>query len=251
MPYRVDVSAPGADALDVLVRLGAIDVESVDGGMAAILPDAVPAGAVVAAFGGAVTFTPAVARDDDSVWLVRAANLRVGANELRLVDDAQAFGSGHHATTALCLEALQELWAVEPFDSLLDVGTGSGVLALAALLMGVARAVGVDTDAHALTVAAENAELNGLTKSFQLRLGGPAVVDGIWPVVVANVLAFPLIDMASVLVRRVGHRGRLILSGVPCSMEGDVRRAYQHFGMHHLETKTRDGWTALLLQASW
>jgi len=151
----------------------------------------------------------------------------------------------------LCVEALKELLTVEPFDRILDVGTGSGILALSALMMGVQDAVGLDIDADALKVAAENARLNNLADRLQLVLGGPDVVDGQWPLVVANVLAAPLIDMAPVLVRRLGKRGRLILSGISSSLAFEVRQAYQHLGIRHIGSKARAGWTALLLEASW
>jgi ribosomal protein L11 methyltransferase len=86
---------------------------------------------------------------------------------------------------------------------------------------------------------------------LQLELGGPDIVSGIWPLVVANVLAAPLIEMAPILVRRVGNSGRLILSGIPWSLESEVRRAYQQLGMLHIRSETRAGWTAVVLQASW
>ena len=80
---------------------------------------------------------------------------------------------------------------------------------------------------------------------------GPEAVGGVWPLVVANVLAAPLIEMAPVLVQRVGSGGRLILSGVPLSLESEVRRAYQHSGMRHIRSETNAGWTVLIVQASW
>ena len=107
-------------------------------------------------------------------------------------------------TTALCIEMLEEVLAVERIANVLDVGTGSGILALAALKMGVPQAVGVDIAADALKVAAENASLNGLSDRLELIHGGADAVTGVWPVGLANVLAAPLIEMAPLLVRRVG-----------------------------------------------
>ena len=263
MPYRIDISCPPDDALDRLVQLGALDIEPVNDGLAAIIPDGVTPDAVAAALGVAgVIVSPAVARDNGSVWLLSPRAVRIGSvliapaevtaphNALRLADSA-AFGSGHHPTTALCIEALEEALTIAVPDSVLDVGTGSGVLALAALMMGVSRAVGLDIDADALKIAAEHARLNNLADRLQLVPGGPDVVDGVWPLVVANVLAAPLIEMAPVLVRRVGSRGRLILSGIPWSLESEVRRTYQRMGMRHIRSETRSGWTALVAQASW
>ena len=263
VPYRIDISCPPPDALDVLVQLGALDIEPVGDGLAAIIPDGVTPDTVAGTLGVAsVTVSAAVARDNGSVWLLSPRAVRIGGiliappeatappNALRLTDSS-AFGTGHHPTTALCVEALEEILTVERPDSVLDVGTGSGILALAALMMGVPQAVGLDIDADALKVAAENARLNNLTDRLQLVLGGPDVVDGNWPLVVANVLAAPLIEMAPVLVRRLGRRGRLILSGIPWSLESEVRQAYERLGIRHIRSNTRSGWTVLMAQASW
>lgn len=263
MPYRIDVSDPPPDALDVLVEMGALDLELAAGGLAALLPDDVRPDAVAGALGGAhITVSDAVARDNGSVWLLSPRAVEIGgtlvappdgpapANALRLTD-SPAFGTGHHPTTALCIEALEELVRSERLDRILDVGTGSGILALAALKMGVLHAVGLDLDGDALQAAAVNARLNGLADRLQLVLGGPELVEGQWPLVVANVLAAPLIEMAPALVRRVAHRGWCILSGIPHSLEAEVLNAYQHLGMRHAGSKTRVGWTAIIVRASW
>ena len=242
---------------------GALDIEPVPGGLAALLPNSVTPDMVAAALGGVrVTVSAAVARDNSSVWLLSPRAVQIGSisiaspeaaappTALRLTDSL-AFGTGHHPTTALCIEALEEMLTNECVESVLDVGTGSGILALTALRLGVPRAVGLDIDAEALTVAGENARLNHLADRLQLVRGGPDMVEGVWPLVVANVLAAPLMDMAPILVRRVGNRGRLLLSGIPCSLASEVRQTYQHLGIRPIASKTRTGWTALLAQASW
>jgi len=263
MPYRVDIPSPAPDVLDLLVQLGALDIEPVRDGLAAIIPDRVSQDTVARTLGGAsMSVSAAVARDSGSVWLLSPGPIRIGGlviappevaappDALRLTD-SNAFGSGHHPTTALCIEALEEILTAESLNGILDVGTGSGILALAALLMGVPQAVGLDIDADALKVAAQNARLNNVTDRLQLVLGGPDAVEGNWPLVVANVLAAPLIEIAPLVVQRVGSRGRLILSGISWSLEAEVRRAYQHLGIRHFGSKTRAGWTVLTAQASW
>jgi ribosomal protein L11 methyltransferase len=263
VPYRIDVSDPPADAVDVLVELGALDIEPVGGALAAILPDDVRPEAVASTLGAArITVSEATARDDGSVWLLTPRALRIGGivvappgaaapgNALRLTD-SRAFGTGHHPTTALCIEAIEETLSKERPNRILDVGTGSGILALVALKLGVPQAVALDVDTEALKAAAENARLNRLADRLQLVPGGPAVLNGTWPLVVANVLAAPLIDMAPMLVRRVASRGRVILSGIPRSLEAEVGHPYQHLGMRHVGSRTRAGWTMIVLQASW
>ena len=90
-----------------------------------------------------------------------------------------------------------------------------------------------------------------MSDRLQLLRGGPADVTGTWPLVFANVLAAPLIEMAPTLVRRIGHRGQVVLSGISSSVEQDVEQAYSRLGMHRVRIKSRAGWVALLLQASW
>ncbi len=263
MPYRIELPSPPVSALAQLVDLGALDVEWVPGGLAALLPDNVPPQSVTDALGVTeVVVSPATPRDSGSVWLLSPREVRTGRiaivpaapgappDCLQLLD-SPAFGSGHHPTTLLCLEALDELLADEPAASIFDVGTGSGILALAALRLGVPQAVGVDIDRDALTVATRNAEINGLSDRLRLEAGGPDAVDGQWPLVVANVLTGPLIEMAPLLVRRVASRGRLVLSGIRTSLADDVVQPYRNLGMRNTDSRTRAGWTALTLRASW
>jgi ribosomal protein L11 methylase PrmA len=264
VPYRVDVARASDAALDRLVELGALDIDhSPGGGIAAVMPDGVAPEQVARALGADdLSISPAVGRDAQSIWILTPRATRIGRlrivpadgsaepGALRLIDSA-AFGTGLHPTTAMCLEAIEEALQHSTPGALLDVGTGSGVLALAALLMGVPRALGVDIDAEALRAAAENARLNGLAPRLQLARGGPDAVADSWPLVVANLLAAPLIELAPVLVRRVGHHGRLVLSGIPASSEKDVERAYRRLGMQHVLTRSRAGWSALVLLASW
>ena len=263
MPYRVDLHGGDDSALCRLIELGALDVERSAIGVAAVMPDRVTRDELEHVLGrGDVTFSPALGRDADSVWvlaprpiqlrrlLIVPAGMREERDALELID-APAFGTGLHPTTALCLEALEDAVENVPPDRVLDLGTGSGVLALAALRLGVPRAIGLDLDERALHAAAQNARLNGAGQRLRLIRGGPGAISGTWPLVLANVLAGPLIAMAPALARLVGHHGRIILSGIPSSVEPDVERAYRRLGMRRVEVKSRAGWVALVLQASW
>jgi ribosomal protein L11 methylase PrmA len=251
VPYRIDIDCAPPNALEVLVQLGALDIEAVGDGLAAILPDGVTPETAARALGVVgLTVSPAISRDNDSVWLLSPRAVRIGTGALKLNDSA-AFGTGYHPTTALCIEALEEMLAKERIACILDVGAGSGILALAALKLGVPHALGLDTDTEAIKIAAENAQINGLADRLQLIQGGPKAVSGVWPLVVANVLAAPLIEMAPLLVQRVASQGVLILSGIPHSAELEVRRAYEHLGMWHAGSKERSGWIRLTARASW
>lgn len=264
MPYRIDVRCPDDAALSRLVDLGALDVElSPDGLLSALVPDSLPPEQVAVIVGvEEISVSPAVGRDAGSVWIlnpqpIHAGRLRItpadGPSEtgaLKLLDSA-AFGTGLHPTTALCLEMLDETLRSAVPDAVLDVGTGSGVIALAALVLGVPRALGIDLDDYALGVAAENARINGLHERLQLAREGPVSVAGTWPLVFANIQAAPLVEMAPALVRCVGHHGELVLSGIPSALERESVRAYRHLGMRLVEVKSRAGWMALRLHASW
>lgn len=215
-----------------------------------------------------ISVSPAVGRDEESVWVLRQRPVRVAGLSIVPADhnvhdvsgiapatirliDAPAFGTGLHPTTALCLEALDEIVPLIRPGTMLDVGTGSGVLACAALVLGVSSVLAIDIDTDALRVAAENARVNGFGDRLQLLHGGPETIAGAWPLVMANILAAPLSEMAPTLIRRVGHRGQLVLSGIPVGVEPDVLRAYTHLGMRRLSITSRAGWAALVLEASW
>ncbi|MGE0447097.1 MAG: 50S ribosomal protein L11 methyltransferase [Vicinamibacterales bacterium] len=252
MPYLVNIRHAPPGAFERVIDLGALDAELLDSGaLRAIMPDSVTPEQVAAATGVArVDVSPAVDRDDGSVWILNVRPVPVGGHEISLTD-APAFGTGLHPTTAMCLQMLEELVAQLAPASMLDVGTGSGVLAIAALKLGVPRALGIDLDDGALRVAAENARANGVGDRLALAHDGPDAIDGTFPLAVANVLAAPLIEMAPVLVRRIAHHGDLVLSGVAASAEREVAQAYVRLGMRHLRTTARAGWVALMLQAAW
>ncbi len=227
------------------------------------MPDSVTPELVVRVLGvDDIVVSPAVGRDNESVWVLTPRPIRIGSlrivpadfdrqpGDLRLIDSG-AFGTGLHPTTAMCLEALDETVRTARPSRVLDVGTGSGVLALAALMVGVSRAVAIDVDPAALGIAANNARVNELDARLQLVHGGPEIVTGTWPLVLANILAAPLIEMAPALVRRVGHHGYLVLSGIASSLASEVAETYVHHGMHRVDITSRDGWIALVLRASW
>lgn len=267
MPYRVDFRQEDWAALERLIELGALDADLRDDGrMAALMPDSVPPEQVARAVGVSdVAISPATGRDAESVWILSLRPVRIGRirlvpdgttalepepGDVRLVD-TEAFGTGRHPTSALCLEILDEIVHDPAPDAILDVGTGSGVLALAALRLGVPRAVAIDIEEEAVRATAGNGRRNALTGRLRVIQAGPEAIRGRWPLVVANVLAAPLIEMAPALAMRVGHAGRLVLSGIPSALQADVERAYRHVGMHVFDARRRAGWVALVLHASW
>ncbi len=166
------------------------------------------------------------------------------------MDPGVAFGTGTHPTTRTCAALLDELLATRGTDvSVLDVGTGTGVLAVAARLLGVTGAVvGVDTDAKAIEAAVENAALNGV--AIDPRVGGieAAADDGPFDVVLANLLAPLLIELADGLFAATAAGGSVIASGILCAQADEVVAALAGAGLRLAERRDGPAWSALRME---
>lgn len=159
------------------------------------------------------------------------------------MDPGMAFGTGTHATTQLCAEALERL--VQPGQGLLDVGCGSGILALFALRLGAAPVLGVDNDPDAIMVSKENAEANGLADKLQLAVSADVQVEGRFPLVVANILMKPLLALAPAIVAKVEVGGILLLSGLLAEQLDEVSAAYAALGLQESARHLLDEWGLL------
>jgi ribosomal protein L11 methyltransferase len=151
-----------------------------------------------------------------------------GAAEV-VLDPGMAFGTGTHPTTSLCLAALSDLLAERPGASVLDVGTGSGLLAIAAARLGAGRVAGNDVDPVAVQVARENAARNGV--ALELTAAPVEALRGPFQVVVANILANTLAELAPAVAAQVAPGGALLLSGLLEGQEEEVRGAYLAAGL--------------------
>jgi ribosomal protein L11 methyltransferase len=151
-----------------------------------------------------------------------------GAREV-VLDPGMAFGTGTHPTTAMCLSALDRLLAERPGASVLDVGTGSGILAIAARKLGAGRVVATENDPVALRVAAENAGRNGV--DLELALAAPDAIPGRFDIVLANILANALVELAPGMSAKVAPEGALILCGLVAGQEEEVRAAFAACGL--------------------
>ena len=140
------------------------------------------------------------------------------------LDPGMAFGSGTHATTALCLEWLDDL-ALDG-KRLLDYGCGSGILAIAGLKLGCRSAVAMDIDPQAVTATRQNAESNGVGHRLTV-VGSASAIAGPFDVIVANILAGPLVEFAESITSTLAGHGILALSGVLCEQAADVMTAYE------------------------
>lgn len=157
------------------------------------------------------------------------------------LDAGMAFGTGTHETTQLCIEAME---AHAP-RRLLDVGTGTGILSLAAVKLGTERAKGTDIDPVAVKAALENAQSNGVGAAFTANDDMPQDDGAVWDGVIANILAGTLIEMRDAIVAAVAPGGRLWLSGILVDQEPAVRAAYAAAGLRHLGTARRNDWVRI------
>jgi ribosomal protein L11 methyltransferase len=157
------------------------------------------------------------------------------------LDPGLAFGTGTHSTTALCLQWLDGHPPVN--QQILDYGCGSGILAIAALKLGAAAAWGVDIDEQALWASRENAARNGVDAGLMTGLPG-ALPDQRFDLLLANILANSLIELAPRLTGLVRVGGDLVLSGILCQQADAVRAAYERW-FSLSEAVERDGWVCL------
>ncbi len=159
-----------------------------------------------------------------------------------------AFGSGEHETTASCLQILAELPGLRG-GTMLDLGCGTGILALAGLRLGAARAVCVDVDLQAAALARANAAANGLAARVQSVAGELASLAGSrFGVIAANLPAEVLLGIAGALLERAAPGGWLLLSGVLWEEAFEVRRRLQEFGWGCRRERWLEEYCTLLLQ---
>ncbi|TFW12986.1 50S ribosomal protein L11 methyltransferase [Brevundimonas intermedia] len=167
------------------------------------------------------------------------------------IDAGAAFGTGHHGTTVGCLEAFDTLLKTETFEKVLDVGCGTGVLAIAAAKTGTPIAVGTDIDEPSARIANENAEINDAKCDFYFAdgLSDPRIAQHLpYDLVFANILAAPLVELAPEIGAALKTGGVAILSGLLRTQEERVLEAYLPLGFVVEQTIHHDAWSALQLR---
>lgn len=159
------------------------------------------------------------------------------------------FGTGSHGTTRLCLEGVERY--VRPGDRVLDLGTGSGILAIAALRLGASLAYGCDIDPKAAGVAAENAAYNGIGAAFQVFTGDilrdeavQQALEGQYQLILANIVADVIIPLCGAVGAYLAPGGRFLTSGILDSRAEEVAEALALSGFAILERRDRDGWVS-------
>ena len=158
------------------------------------------------------------------------------------------FGTGSHATTRLCLQALEKL--VHPGMKVLDLGCGSGILSIAALLLGADSAFACDIDEKAVDVAYENAALNGVGREKYTVRAGDVTSDqrlrkemgGSWDIVVANIVSDVIIALAPTVGELLAENGVFICSGIIDDRAEEVKGKLEEAGFAILESRSSEGW---------
>ena len=179
-------------------------------------------------------------RISDRLWVIPSWREAPDPDAINLVvDPGLAFGTGSHPTTRLCLAWLEQ--NIRCGDTLLDYGCGSGILAIAARLLGARSAAGTDVDPQALIAAAANARLNRVECAFAAPDALPATP---YDIVMANILTNPLRLLAPALTQRVAPGGRIVLSGILVDQAGDAIDAYRRW-FNIGVWQTDEGWVAL------
>jgi ribosomal protein L11 methyltransferase len=198
-----------------------------------------------------------------TLWMKRFGPFRVGRRILIVppwkrenesnrttivIQPAQAFGTGHHPTTAGALRALESIVGAHTPRSILDAGTGSGVLAIAGALLGkrASEIIAIDIDPTALENARANARLNGVEKSIRFSSVPLVSIHRHFDLIVANILSGTLIELAPHLRKLVAPGGRLVLGGFLADEADDVLSHYRS-PLRCLGRKTHRGWTTLVM----
>jgi len=169
------------------------------------------------------------------------------------IEAGMAFGTGHHGTTAGCLEMINKVMLLEQPKTALDLGTGSGVLAIAMAKLSSIKIIASDIDPLAADTARKNVELNNVSSSVDVitatgfrdtKIENSSPYD----LIVANILATPLIELAGEIACHLVGGGSIILSGILDSQREKVLAAYQDQGFQHCDTLHREGWVTLHLK---
>lgn len=168
------------------------------------------------------------------------------------LDPGMAFGTGTHATTRLCLEALETLildnGALTANSAVLDVGCGSGLLGIAAAMFGAKQVVAVDIDPIAIDVTNENAAINGVSQVIAASRTPLAELEGTFSIVLANILAEALVKMSADLVQRVGDGGFLVLSGILVEREEFVIAGFADLPLKLCSVQRDEEWCCIVYQ---
>lgn len=166
-----------------------------------------------------------------------------------VMDPGMAFGTGHHATTRLCLEIMMDADVVSSGSRVLDVGTGTGILAMAALLQGASLAVAIDNDEEAVRASRTNAERNNLAQRMDVSGTPLGRIEAGFDLVIANIVHDILVELSEHLAEAACEGGHVLLSGlIDGEQSTNLIRVFEQKGFQLKQQQSDDPWCALLLQ---
>ncbi len=199
-------------------------------------------------------FTPVYIKDRFVVvapWMKEATSTNYTADKFIpiVIEPRMAFGTGHHNSTALCLEAISDLaqnGSICPGSRFMDIGTGSGILSIACAKLGL-WGVAMDIDPLAVENAVYNRKVNRVDSSFDIRMGSIETVEGDkFDCILANILAEPLKNMAADIAKLINPGGCLVLSGILDKQAAQVEKAYMNAGFGKAKYYHSGEWVALV-----
>jgi ribosomal protein L11 methyltransferase len=169
-----------------------------------------------------------------------------------IIEPGRAFGTGHHGSTEGCLALLDAAVGARPVARALDVGIGTGILAIAAIKLGVERVVGLDVDPDAIAASRANAARNGCEARIELHLDGPETLRNLspFPLLLANLLTHTHLALGRHYARLAARGGALILGGMLEAEDESVITALERQGMGLRDRVVIEGWSSLLLEAA-
>ena len=186
-------------------------------------------------------------------WLAGQASHIPADPEAIILDPDFAFGTGKHPTTRLCLELLSQLFAKEKnFSGLkdstvLDLGCGTGLLAIVAARLGAGKVLGLDINHQAVIAARRNVSINGLAGKIEIRQGSLEMTPEKYDLVLANLVTSVLLQAGKEMAPHLCKQGRAIVSGFSLKQAPDMRRFFTRQGLKIEDQTTTEGWAALLL----
>ena len=158
-----------------------------------------------------------------------------------------AFGTGTHETTSLCLETLDEL--VQGGERMLDIGTGSGILAIAALKLGAKEAEGVDIDPMCVRTAGENAQRNGVAERLTVLVGDLSdKASGVYDIITANIVAAAILSLAPAVPALMAPGAKFIASGIIDERRDEVLDGLKAAGLRPVQVKEKRGWVCIICE---
>lgn len=175
-------------------------------------------------------------------------NLPDGTTRVIEISSGYAFGTGSHFTTRLCIQMLEHIFSRNMYQSVIDVGCGSGILAICSAFMGAEQIKAIDIEKRVIAEAVINAKKNDVSEKIDIIHSGIESIEGNFDLITANILTEHLIDISSDLISRLNSNGNLVLSGIRLAEADIVIDEFSKRGSEFIRKLTDDDWCCLLLK---